>query len=75
METERSSGYIYIFFFYKSKDDTEVKHYLTLADDWPTVNTASRPFLVTHRRSPTPITMAVMIVVAQLRERNHIVLS
>ncbi len=43
---------------------------LTVADDGSTVQTAPRAPLVTQRRSPAGVTVAIMIVVAQLVKEN-----
>lgn len=45
---------------------------LTVADDRSTVYTPTRPLLVTQRRSPTRVTMAVVVVVAQLERETAV---
>lgn len=46
-------------------EDQQDRKETALADDRSTVHTPTRPLLVTQRRSPARVTVAVMIVVAQ----------
>ena len=43
---------------------------LTPADDWPAVHAASRPRPVTEGRGPARLTVAVVVVVTQLRRKR-----